>query len=369
LHAPEPDARARAQRDTVAFLDDDDDFGQPRGRGPARSRRPPADPERQIMLRRLVAVGVGLLIVILLVLGVRGCLNARETRSFENYVADLTALTADSNSLSKSFFGRLEDPGSLTPLQFEAEVKADRGAAEGLFDRARSLSAPDQLSEAQSLVVLTFQLRRDALAVISDEISTAFARVGSDQADAAIAAQMKTLLASDVLYGRAQTIIEQTLKQQGINATVPSSVFLPSLSWLSVDTIKQALGQVAGTEAATPGVHGLGLIQTTLLPDGTTLQEGSPATGTAAGAELEVQVQNQGESEETGVSVSYSIEGGGSGQGTIDRIAPQETASVKIPIDPAPAAGDSDTITVKVEPVPGEQVTKNNEATYQVTFN
>jgi hypothetical protein len=357
------------KRDTVAFLDDDDDFGQPPGQGPARTRRPPPDPERQIMLRRLIAVGIGLLIVVLLVLGVRGCLNARKTRSFENYVADLTALTADSNSLSKTFFGRLEDPGSLTPLQFEAEVKADRGAAEGLFDRARSLSAPDQLTDAQNLVVLTFQLRRDALAVISDEISTAFARVGSDQADAAIAAQMKTLLASDVLYGRAQTMIGQTLKEEGINADVPTSVFLPGTpNWLSIDVIKQALGQVSGTEAATPGVHGLGLIQTTLQPDGTTLQEGSPATGTADGAALDVQVQNQGESEETGVNVAYTIEGGSGGEGTIDRIAPQETASVTIPIDPAPGPGDSDTITVKVDAVPGEQVTKNNEATYQVTF-
>lgn len=198
----------------------------------------------------MIAVGVGLLIVILLVLGVRGCLNARKTRSFENYVADLTALTADSGSLSKSFFGRMEDPGTLTPLQFENDVKADRGVAEGLFDRVRNLSTPDQLADAQNLIELAFQLRRDALAVISDEIATAFARAGSDQADAAIAAQMKTLLASDVLYGRATVLIEQTLKNEEINATVPESFFLPvPPNWLAIGTIKDALGQVAGSEA------------------------------------------------------------------------------------------------------------------------
>jgi hypothetical protein len=32
--------------------------------------------------------------------------------------------------LSQQFFGRLQEPGDLTPLQFEAEIKADRGAAD-----------------------------------------------------------------------------------------------------------------------------------------------------------------------------------------------------------------------------------------------
>ncbi len=320
------------------------------------------------MLRRLLAVGAGLLVVILIVLGVRGCLNARKERSFENYVADLTALTTDSNSLSETFFGRLEDPGQLSPLQFEAEVKADRGAAEGLFDRARGLDAPDSLSEAQDLVELAFQLRRDALAVISDQIATAFAREGSSQATAAIAVQMRTLLASDVIYGRAQTLIDQALAVEEIPAEAPSSQFLPGTpNWLDPQTIEDALSQVSGTEAASPGVHGLGLEAATILPSGVGLEEGTTVSASAAGAELEVEVANQGESAEGDIGVSYSTDVG-SGAGTIDSIGAGETGSVTIALEPAPTPGETSTITVDVDTVPGEKIADNNSATYEVAW-
>ena len=61
-------------------------------------------------MRRVIALGVGVLILILLLLGVRGCLNARKERGFENYVSDLDGIVDQSNQLSQEFFGRLEDP-------------------------------------------------------------------------------------------------------------------------------------------------------------------------------------------------------------------------------------------------------------------
>lgn len=354
------------------FLDDEA-FAPPSEPRPPR-RGPPDRPsgdegERQIMLRRLMAVGVGIVIVILVVLGVRGCLNARKERAFENYVADLSALTSESNSVSERFFGRLEDPGKLSPLEFETEVKADRSSAEGLLDRATGLDGPDELDEAEELVTLAFQLRRDALAVTADLIATAFAREGSNRATKEIAAQMRTLLAGDVLYARAQTLVDEALAGQEIDASAPASQFLPdSPNWLDVDAVADALAQVSGSEAAAPGVHGLGLIQTTLLPTAALLEEGVPAVVAADGAELEIQVQNQGESEETDVVVGYEIEGGASGAETVNRLAPQETAAVNVPIQPAPSPGEVVTLTVRVEPVPGEKVEDNNEAVYEVTF-
>ena len=54
---------------------------------PARgSRRSGAERQRQLMLRRVIALVVGVLLIILLLLAVRGCLNARKERGFENYV-------------------------------------------------------------------------------------------------------------------------------------------------------------------------------------------------------------------------------------------------------------------------------------------
>ena len=57
-----------------------------------------------------MALGVGVLILILLVLGIRGCLNARKERGFENYVRDLDAIVTESKQLSETFFNRLERP-------------------------------------------------------------------------------------------------------------------------------------------------------------------------------------------------------------------------------------------------------------------
>jgi CARDB len=356
----------------VAFLDDES-FEPPTrrssGGGPS-DRFGPPDRQQQIMVRRLVAVVVAVVIIILIVLGIRGCLNAREERAYENYVRDLTTLASDSNSVSTRFFDRLEDPGNLSPLEYEAEVQQDRSTMETLVDRAEGLDPPDALSESQDLIVLAFELRRDALTVISDQIATAFAREGSDAAVSAIAGQMRAFLASDVLYARAQDVIGQVLEQEEIAEEAPGSQFLPDEpNWLDVDEVRNALGGVSGAETAeaTPGIHGTALLQTTILPTGAVLEEGVPVTAAADGAELEVQVQNQGDSDESDIPVSYEIEGGSEGEETLESIAPGETQTVTLPIEDAPA-GETVTLVVRVEPVPGEEIEDNNEAAYEVSF-
>jgi len=326
------------------------------------------------VVRRAVATAVGVLILILLVLGVRGCLNAREERAYENYVSDISSIAAETRNLSQQFFGRLQDPGDLTPLQFEAEIKADRGAAEGLLDRAEGLDAPDELTEAQETIVLSYELRRDALAVISERIAAALGDEGSANAVEQIAREMRTFVASDVLYLRAQAQIDAVLTEQEIVIPEGSPIdtqFLPNEpNWLDPEVVTDALGGVSDSGGpATPGVHGLGLGAVTLLPTGAGLEDGVPVTATADGAELEVEVENQGESEETGVTVSYEISGGdsSSGEEQIPTIAAGEIATVNLAIEPTPSAGAVE-LTVTAEPVSGEEIEDNNSLTAEVTF-
>jgi CARDB len=326
------------------------------------------------VVRRAIAAGIGVLILILLVLGVRGCLNAREERAYENYVSDLSSIAAESRNLSQQFFGRLQDPGDLTPLQFEAELQADRGAAEGLLDRAEGLDAPDDLAEAQDLIVLSYELRRDGLAVISDRIASALGDEGSAQAIEQIAREMRTFVASDVLHARSAAQIQAVLQEQEIVVPEGEEIgvqFLPAEpNWLDPDEVANALSGISGNGgAAAPGVHGLGLGTVTLLPTGAAIDEGVAVTATADGAELEVEVENQGESEETGVTVSYELTDGesSSGEEQIDTIAAGEIATVNLPIDPEPSAGTVE-LTVTAEPVPGEEIEDNNSVTASVTF-
>ena len=319
------------------------------------------------MLRRGIAAGAGLLILILLVLGVKGCLNARKERALKNYAEDVSALVQESDQISTALFKQLDDPGSLTVTEYTNNISSERSGLDSALQRTQSLDTPGDMKSAQQAFELTMQLRRNALANISNSISTALGEEGRQEAIDKISFQMKALLASDVLYHQiAQPEMEDALSANGIDdVSIPDSKFLPDDSWLDPANVEDALAQVSGAAAATPGIHGLGLIQTTA--NGQVLEEGVPVTVSAGGKpELEVQVQNQGDSDESGVTVSVTVDGGRPIEQQISSIGPGETATVKIPITPAPQ-GDA-TLDVEVQPVPGEQVSDNNSASYQVTF-
>lgn len=319
------------------------------------------------MLRRGLALGGALIVVILIVLGVKGCLDARAEQALTNYARDVTQIVQATEQTSKSFFGKLEEPGSLSVTDFVTAVKADRSAIDTATARVDGLSAPSGMGRAQNALELVYELRSSAMDEIAEKMSTALGSAGSARATVQIANQMQKFLSSDVLYEAvARPEINGVLAANGIDGSdVPKSSFLPDPKWLEESTVASALGSISGaTGTATPGVHGLGLVGVSV--DGTELVEGAPTTvATAETPEVEVQVQNQGESTENGINVSVKV-GGRTVAGKINTIAAGETETVTIPLTPAPK-GET-TLEVEAEPVPGEQVTENNEATYTVVF-
>ena len=336
---------------------------------PGRRPRPPRRSERQqILKRRGLALGAGLLALILIVLGVKGCLNARKERALTDYARNVTQIVDETQQSGESFFGKLDDPGSLSVTEFVAEVNADRSAMDNYASRVEGLDAPGDMAHAQSALELVYELRRSAMTEIANQMSTALGDVGSERAMAIVADRMRMLLGSDVLYAAVvRPEIDGVLADNGIEGNdVPESIFVPDeAKWLDSDTVSSALGSVSGsTGASTPGVHGLGLIGTSV--DGVALTADSTTTIAGDGTpEVEVQVQNQGESTENGVTVSVSVDGRVLEQ-DISSIAPGETQSVTIPLTGAPSG--QVTLDVSVQPVPGEQVSSNNEAGYIVVF-
>ncbi len=337
---------------------------------PGRRPRPRRRPERQqILIRRGLALGGGLLVLILLVLGVKGCLDARKNRALSDYARDVTQIVEETGQTSKALFDKLDDPGSLSVTEFVAEVSADRSAMDNYASRVDGLDAPGDMGSAQDTLELVYVLRSSAMNEIADQISTALGDVGSEKATAAIARQMQVLAASDVLYGAVvRPEIDAVLAGNGIEGSdVPKSVFVPDgTRWLDEGEVSTALGAVSGaTGAATPGVHGLGLLGTSV--NGTELSAESTTSVVSEGTpEVEVQVQNQGESTENGIDVSVTVSGGTTLSGTIDSIGAGETGTVSIPLTGAPK-GEA-TLEVKADTVPGEQLSENNEASYSVAF-
>jgi hypothetical protein len=336
-----------------------------RGRRP----RPPRRPERQqILLRRGLALGGGLLVLILIVLGVKGCLDARKNRELSDYARNVTQIAEETEQTSEDFFGKLAEPGELSVTEFVAAVSADRSAMDNYATRIEDLSTPGDMGQAQDALKLVYELRRGAMDEIAEQMNTALGDVGAPKATEKIAKEMQTLLAADVLYAEVvKPEIDGVLASNGIEGDdVPKSVFLAEgTKWLDESAVSSALGSVSGASTAeTPGVHGLGLIGTSvngteLTPESTTavVSEGAP--------EVEVRVANQGGSTENGIKVSVSV-GGNTLQGEIETIAAGETASASIPLTSAPSG--QVTLEVDVATVPGELVSENNKASYTVEF-
>jgi hypothetical protein len=329
------------------------------------------------MARRLGAVAVGILVLILLVLGIRGCLNARKERAFENYARDLTTIVQESQQQSETFFGRFEGDENLTELNFETEVRADRSNAEQLVSRAESLDPPGELDAAQDEVVDAFELRRDGLAAIADNIGAALGDENTTEARDEIVVHMEDFLASDVLYRQARDEINTVLEEEDIEEAVPKSEFyprdddgVPDPEWLDPNSVSENLAGISGAGGGGGGVHGLG-VAAVLIGDTEVPADGAVTVPLEGTPEVEVQVENQGDSEESDIPVTASIEGADEsieGEATIDRIDSGETESVTVPLDPAPSSGTTGTLEVFVEPVPDEQFAENNELTADVTF-
>jgi CARDB len=382
----------------VDFFDEDDPHEPPRGGDPEEpayagrggaSRHhhggPPAT-KQQARLRQAGLLLGAIVILILIVIAFRGCLNARKERSYQNYVSDLSSITTQTEQLSSGFFDTLENKGSGNggDLGFEGEVNGDKGTSQELLNRAEGLDAPGDVKGAQEQVVLSFELRHDALEGIAAQLKRLSA--GGAQADKAgksIYTQMKVFSASDILYARAQDQIEQALVDNDVTVDegVPDSQFLPDdPNYLDPAVTADALGGVAlssGGGSANDAsckndgeTHGLGLVDgsTLLQPSGTALTNGGTVAAVSGDNEIEVSVQNQGTADESNVKVDVSSDSGISESGTIDQIAAGETQTVKIPLQPEPKGGTTVSIDVEVATVPCEQVADNNKASYTVTF-
>jgi hypothetical protein len=321
------------------------------------------------MLRRLLALGAALVVLVLVVLGVKGCLDSRARGALTDYAGDVEQIVNETSQTSKAFFGKLEDPGTLSVTEFSGAVNADRSAMDTLLGRVEGLSAPGEMSGAQKSLEIVYELRDAAMDMIAGKMKTALGEAGAQQATAAIARQMQKLLASDVTYESiTRPEINGKLADNGIeDHEVPKSTFVPDgTKWLDEAEVAKALAQVSGTNAGAPssGTHGLGLVwvrigESELVPEvpNSVVVEGTP--------ELEIEVENQGESTENGVTVVVTV----NGKETTEEIPTLEVGVAEtavVPLTPAPEGLTE--LEIEVEPVPGEEFTDNNEATYTVNF-
>jgi hypothetical protein len=335
----------------------------------------PTTDRQTLMVRRSIAAGAGLLVIILLVLVIRGCLDKRKEQAFKDYVRDVGALVQESDQQSKALF-RLLTASNQGDVDVENSLNMLRLQSEQLVDRARGIDKPDELGQAQRYLVEALELRRDGLAGVADALPAAIARQQNKrQGTESIAQQMQLFLASDVIYFRRVIPgIEGPLKDEGLGEPIPRSEFLPTVDWLQPDTVADRVGKLGGgggrSGAASPGLHGNGLAGVTLGGQALT-PGGSASIRLTDDLKFQIQVANQGENTETDVKVDVTIGKGADAiklEKVLDSIAAGETKPVSIAVADHPPTGQNVPINVAIEAVPGEKKTDNNEGGFSAIF-
>jgi CARDB len=357
----------------LAFLDEEkDDLVV--AEEPERPRRRVGGPQRrrqQFLVRRLIGVGVGLAFLILVVIGFRGCLEARSDRALRNYDSNVATIMQQSEQSGKDFFELLNSPssGSSSSLDVRNQVLAQRDASETLLNRADGLSTPGQMHDAQSAVIQTLTLRRNALTAIASNVGQATARAQTGSAITTISNAMGSLYASDILWTQlGAPEIKKALQGEGVDGQpLPPGKFMPAnaTDYLNQTTLVTKLNGITGAAPTTGGTHGLQLVSTTV--GGTQLSPDSTTNVPSDAQEIDIQVTNSGDSDETGITVNATLEGTAL-TGQLQSLSAGQTGTVKIPLTTKPTPGTDATLQVVVSPVPGEQITTNNQSSYTVVF-
>jgi hypothetical protein len=329
------------------------------------------------MARRTVAAGIGLLVLILLVVGVRGCLGARNKNAVESYVADSSSLITESNQESTQLFDLLNGRAQVDDVvTVQNALNGLRVSSAQLVDRAEALDTPDDVKSAQSYLLEVLRFRRDGLASIATNLRAALGDQGRRQGTDNVALAMRNFLTSDVIFQtRYIPRLKTAVDKVDLSVQLPRSTFLRDTRWLEpsfvsdkVDAIRA--GGAGGSGEAAPGLHGNGLAGVSL--GGVPLTPGGSSTVTLSNdTGFDVQVANQGENTETDVNVKVKVGSGSDAidlQKPLDEIAAGETKTVTIPLGEQPPTGQSVPVEVEVEAVPGEQKTDNNKASYSVIF-
>lgn len=326
------------------------------------------------MMRRRIAAGVGVLLVIVIVLIVNGIIKGQKVSALQEYNRNVNAIAKESETqVSDKLFAALVDAGAKPPLDVEVQIDQLHSQAARIATRARQLGAPGEMAEAQRNLLLALDMRSEAVAKIANLVRAALGGK-STEATTHIAGDMEMLLASDVLWSqRVKPLIVESLAAGGAGAqTTAVSRSLPNLGWLDPETVSE---RMAGEESSTsgalaPGTHGHAL---TGVSVGTTTLQPEPAVNHVAGGAnptFTVALQNTGENAETNVKVDVAVTSGGKvikTSHTINRTQAGEALTVDIPVSGV-TAGTPSKVEVKVDAVAGETNTENNKATYLAIF-
>jgi hypothetical protein len=361
----------------LSFFDEVDEPspGPPRRRPSGGRRGPPPSDAQTIRFRRIVALVVVVIFVVVVLLLVHGCQESAQSSALRNYNNSVSTVIQRSNQTGSQLFSELSGGANSTTLQHQIAETGTEAAGE--LATAQGFSVPSAMRGAQDNVLLALQMRHDGIEQIAAQIEPALSGSSKGTAVAAIAAQVARFYASDVVYADYATAkIAAALHADGIavgppdGVTIYSGQFVPSLDWLTPQTIaKQLHVTVSSSSSGTPapGRHGHQLNSVSV--DGTTLQTGSTNTIPASPPPtFTFNFTNQGTDTETNVVLMVTVAGTSiSATHTVSQTTAGETLNAAVTLPSSPPAGTYQ-VTATVEKVLGETYLANNTLQFSVAF-
>jgi hypothetical protein len=327
------------------------------------------------MMRRRLAAGIGVLVVIAIVLIVSAVLKGQKTSALEQYNREVGKVARQSEQeVAKPLFEALVGADGKPAINVHQQVNELHGTAQDLVDHARGISVPGEMAEAQRNLLLSLQMRAEALQKIAALLPGVTGNEGKT-ASTHLAGAMEILLASDVIWSqRVRPLAQEALSAAGLSGIgTAENKTLPNLGWLDPET---ALSRITGgsfSESSgqlAPGTHGDAL--TSVSVGGVTL-EAEPAVNRLGGGSsptFTVTFQNTGENAESNTKVVVSLTSAGktvSASHTVEKTQPGQTVSVNVPFKGI-ATGTEVKVEASVEKVPGETNLENNKASYLAVF-
>jgi hypothetical protein len=339
-------------------------------RAPRRGGPPPrrGGDRQSVQLRRAIALGVLVVLVLALALGVKSCSDSATDSALQNYSGSVNTLIAQSDATGRQLFDQLRGAASATSatvLQNEINQTLDQANAQ--LRQAEDLNPPGQVSLGNRRLVLALRMRANGVANIASDIQPALSNAAGSSTVSALAADTAQFYASDVLYKQyAAPEIASAINAAGVRfQPLNPGQFLPSIRWLDPAVIAAELHVAApgGGHAA----HGHSL--TSVSVNGTILQTGSTNTLPASPAPtFTLSFTNPGKSNDSNVVCQVSVQGTSvSGQTTVPQTIAGQTATCQVTLNSTPPTG-TQTVTATVKPAPTESNPANNTLTLPVDF-
>jgi hypothetical protein len=332
------------------------------------------------MVRRIAAAAIGLLVILLLVFGIKGCLNSRQEQALKDYNREVSTIVRDADANADAFYDALSSGGGAS-TDVQSEINQLRFRAQALTKQAEAVDVPDEMRPAHRNVLLALSLLQEAMGKVAEKLPAALSTDSATAVPAvrAIAGEIQAFDAANVVYNRrGAALIKEVLDDNEIGGqTIQNASFVQNYGWLQPSTVARRINSQAGrgagdagTTEPAPGLHGHGLLGVS-VGDLTLTPGQANRIPASSNVTFTVKVANQGDNPETDVRVRVRIRGAGdpiSVQKVIDQTMPKTETTVSIPLGESPPIGEAVTLTVEVLPVGGEKNTSNNSSSYPALF-